>query len=697
MALLLEKHIFLDEEAISSPNLCDRFTAADLANIGEVVYQGYVTDKASRFKWEKRTQAAMDLAMQVQKDKNFPWPGASNVAFPLVTIAALQFHSRAYPALISGTDVAKCRVIGEDETGEKTARAQRISTHMSWQVLEQDSAWEQGQDRLLINVPIVGTTFKKSFYAADKGYTTGELVLAQDLVLDYWAKSLETCPRKTHIIPFFRNDIHSRIKRKVFRNVEESGWYKNNPVIPATLTQSKIDNRKGMTQPLSDETTPFTLLEQHVDIDLDGDGYSEPYIITIEESSREVLRIVTGFDQMTDIEMTISGEIIQIKRLEYFTKYEFIPSPDGGIYGVGFGVLLGPLNESTSTIINQLVDAGTMLTTKGGFLGRGAKIRGGVYTFSPLEWKRVDSTGDDLRKNIVPLEVGEPSVVLFQLLSLLISYVNRVAGTTDPMVGENPGQNTPAENMRTMVQEGSHIYSAIFKRIWRSMKDEFKLRYILNGIYLPRKMLFGKGQFALREDYLGNPDDVVPAADPNITSENMQLMQVQFLASRAATTPGYDGDAVERRLLKAMKVDGIDQIFPGVAKTGAPKDVKIQIQELKNEISIREMDMLQFQWMTEMQAEIRMNEAEILKIAAEIENMKEVNEGDKADRQVAIMQSVMKMLDTRNKETLSKLDIVKKQLEIRREQVKTQAANEGNVPRLAGASGNRGSSGGTGG
>lgn len=695
MPLELESRIKLDDETVRSPNLCDRFSAVDLVKIGGEVHAGYLRDKTSRSKWERRTQSAMDLAMQVQRDKNFPWPGASNIAFPLITIAALQFHSRAYPAIVSGTDVAKCRVIGDDESGEKTQRAERISTHMSWQVLEEDCGWEEGQDRLLINLPIVGTVFKKSYNDAGKGYNVGEVVLAQDLVLDYWSKSVSASPRKTHIIPMFRNDLHSRMKRGTFRDVSGESWYGQPPANPSDASQAKRDNRTGMVPPQTDDTTPYKMLEQHVDFDFDGDGYAEPYIITIEETSQCVVRIVTGFDQLSDIEANSKGEIISIRRLEYFTKYEFIPSPDGGIYGVGFGFLLGPLNESTNSLINQLVDAGTMSVTGGGFLGKGAKIRGGVYTFAPLEWKRVDSTGDDLRKNIVPLEVREPSQVLFQLLSLLIQYVNRIAGTTDPMVGENPGQNTPAENMRTMIAEGSKIYSAIFKRVWRSMKEEFKLRYILNGIYMPRRKSFGRGQVALREDYLGNPDEVCPAADPNITSESMMFQQVQFLASRAASVPGYDAGAVERRLLKAMKVDAIEQVYPGVEKTGAPKDVKIQLQELKNAMAEKELEAEQFRWMTEMQEEIRMNNAEILKIQADIELTQKELQGDVADRQVAMLQSLLKAREGRNNEILSRLDVVKKQLEIRREQIKANS-DSGNVRGLADASGNGGGKSGAG-
>ena len=679
----LEGKITLDKDAILAANLCDRFDEKDLKSIGQHVVEGYNKDKASRFKWERRTQAAMDLAMQVQKEKSFPWPGSANIAFPLVTIAALQFHSRAYPAIIPSTELVHCRGV--------QPRADRISSHMSWQKTAEQKEWEEQKDRLLINLPIVGTTFVKSYHNAELGRNVDETVLAQDLVLDYYAKSVESCPRKTHLIPYFRNMIHTAIMRKTFRDVEEESWYKSLPTQPVDATQVKIDNRQGITTPPADETTPFMMLEQHVDLDLDKDGYAEPYIITVEQTSCAVLRIVCGFDRVEDIERTKDNRIVSIRRMEYFTKYSFIPSPDGGIYDMGFGVLLGPLNESVNSFINMLADAGTMQTTRGGFLGKGVKIRGGVYSFNPLEWKRVDSSGDDLRKNIVPLETGEPSAVLFQLLSLLINYVNRIAGTTDPMVGENPGQNTTAETMRTMVQEGMKIYSAIFKRVWRAMKEEFRKGYILNGIYLPTRKLYGDGKTILREDYLGNPDEVDPSADPNITSEQMELNQAVALKTSAAQTPGYDPEAVEKRYLKALKFspEEIQVLYPGVKVTGAPKDVKIQIQEMKDALAREQLQVEQQRWVIELQEEFRMNSASIAKIAAEIENMKEVTEGDKGDRQVAIMQSVMKMLDSRNQQVLSQLDIVKKQLEIKREQVKASAANAGDSGGLAGASGKR--------
>ena len=689
--LELSRKLTLNQAAIDSANLCDKFDEEDLKKLGNFIWEGYTRDKLSRYKWERRTQAAMDLAMQVQKDKSFPWPGSSNIAFPLVTIAALQFHSRAYPQIISGTDIVKCRVIGEDADGAKTARASRISTHMSWQVLEEDAGWEEQKDRLLINLPIVGTCFTKSYFDAEKDHRVDETVLAQDLVIDYWSKSVDKAPRKTHIIPMFRNDLHSRMMRGTFRDVSDETWYQKAPAPQPQQDAAAVkrDNRQGLVPPSTDETTPYTMLEQHVLLDLDQDGYAEPYIATIEETSQCLVRLVTGFDRETDIERNKEGKIISIRAIQYFTKYSFIPSPDGGIYDVGFGVLLGPLNESANSIINQLVDAGTMSVAAGGFLGRGAKIRGGVYTFAPLEWKRVDSTGDDLRKNIVPLEVREPSGVLFNLLSLLINYVNRVAGTTDPLVGETPGQNTPAETTRAMIQEGTKIYSAVFKRIWRSLKEEFRKGYILNGLYMPVRKSFGKGQVALREDYLGNPDEVAPVADPNVTSDQMQIAQAQMIAARAAQVPGYNSAEVERRMLKAMKVDAIDQIYPGPDKTPPGKDAKIAIQEMKMQTEMAWLQFEQQKFLMQLQEERRLNEASIVKIMAEIEEMRATAAGDVEDRQINLLNNMLGMMKLRNEKIAKQMDMLVKAMELRNAE-REAGTDGGSVGGLATAPGNGG-------
>lgn len=668
--LNIDKPIKLTPQVMGSPNLCELFDPEDLKRIGSYCHEGYTRDNQSRTVWMKRNEAGMDLALQIQKDKSFPWPGCSNVAFPLVTIAAMQFHARAYPAIVNGTDIVKCAVFGDDAEGKEAAHADRVSAHMSWQLLYQDTAWEEQEDKALLNLSIVGTNFKKTYYSASLKHNISELVLAKDLVLDYWSKSVETSPRKTHKLPMHRNEVYEKVLRGIFVDVLEEPWYISTPTIRSNTIQQQQDNRQGVTPPPPDDTTSLLFLEQHCNIDLDGDGYAEPYIITFEDTSKTVVRIVTRFDREEDIERVAlgarKGQIIRINAMEYFTKKTFIPSPDGGIYDIGFGVFLGPLNEAVNSLVNMLLDAGTMQTTGGGFLGRGAKIRGGVYSVAPFEWKRVDSTGDDLRKSIFPLPVNAPSDVLFQLLSLLINYTSRVSGTTDISVGENPGQNTPASSMQTMVEMGQKIYTAIFKRCWRSSKEEFAKLFKLNGMFLPLDVPQVGG--ATRADYTGSADAISPVADPNVTSDSMKLQLAGALKSAAMSTPGYNKDAVEIRYLKALRVDGIKSVFPGTEGQTPPKDPKLVIEETKIQGRMAEQDkelqarMLEF--VATMEEEKRVNNAKIMGLMAKAQNESASAQTEQAYAQVAIINAEISSIKTENERLNTRSEQMLKLLKI---------------------------------
>jgi len=658
--LNLSKPITLNAKAIGSPNLCDLFDPDDLTRIGTVCHEGYERDEFSRTVWMKRNEAGMDLALQIQKDKSFPWPGCSNVAFPLVTIAAMQFHARAYPAIVNGTDIVKCLSFGEEP--EHKAHADRVGTHMSWQLLYQDKSWEDQEDKALLNLSIVGTNFKKSYYSASLKHNVSELVLAKDLTLDYWSKSVEESPRKTHRIPMFRNEVYEKVMRGVFCDCLEEPWYQGNPATTSSPRQTHQDNRQGVNPPAPDETTALIFLEQHCNLDLDDDGYAEPYIITFESISKRVVRIVTRFDRESDIERVATGpnrgKIIRIEAMEYFTKKTFIPSPDGGIYDIGFGVFLGPLNEAVNSLVNMLLDAGTMQTTGGGFLGRGAKIRGGTYTLAPFEWKRVDSSGDDLRKSIFPLPVNAPSDVLFQLLSLLINYTSRISGTTDIMVGENPGQNTPAQTTQTMVEMGQKIYSAIFKRIWRASKEEFGKLFKLNGMFLPMDTPQVGG--ATRADYQGSPDQVCPVADPSITSEGMRLQLAGALKQSAMQTPGYNKDAVEVRYLKALRVENIPEVFPGTAGQPPAKDPKLVIEETKIQGRLAEQDKaLQAEmqkFVVTLEEEKRMNNAKVMELMAKAQNEAANAQTEQAYAQVAIINAEISRVKAENEHINTRIE-----------------------------------------
>lgn len=661
--LRLNRHITSDPK---SPNLAGLFHADDRVTLGKWVYDNYRRDKQTCSKWLKRTQAAMDLAVQVATTKSFPWPNASNITFPLVTIAAMQFHARAYPATLPGTDVVKCRVIGSDPQGKTSNRAQRISEHMSWQVLEEDEPWEEEHDRLLMMNPIVGCSFKKSYYDDEKGHNVSELVPAHQLIMNYFSKSVEDTPCKTEIIPTFRNDIYTRVQTGVYLDILDEGWYTAPTLPPDTNEQASRDQRTGQdAPPQADESTPFTLLEQHTWIDLDGDGYAEPYILTIEESSQTLLRIVARWEREEDV--TRGGKsgkkIIKIRATEYYTKYGFIPSPDGGVYDIGFGVLLGPLNESVNSIVNQLVDAGTLQNTSGGFLARGAKLKGGAYTFKPFEWNRIDVDGD-IAKSIFPMPVREPSDVLFKLLALLIEYVNRVAGATDLLQGQNVGQNTPAETSRTLVAQGIKIYSDIFKRIWRSMKKEFKKLYILNGMYLPAHTSFGyQGSEISRADYLDNPDRVAPAADPNLPSEDLMIQQALAVKQAAAVTPGYSIPDVERHFLRALKVEAIDVLYPGPGKVPPLPNPKVMVEQIKMQGVQMKMQAQHQQFVMNLIEQRRVNTAKIVNLEAQAAQMLAQAKGVDAGHQIAAFEAAIGALKSHDESLRAHIELAMKQME----------------------------------
>ncbi len=644
----LETKIKLDEAAINSPNLATALSEGDLVTIGTAVFEQYQQDKASRSQWERRNEAAIELATQVQKTKTYPWQGASNVVFPLVTVACLQFNARAYPSIVNGRNVVKCRVLGGDPTGKLYEKAQKVGQYMSWQLLEQDDCWESEMDMALFLIAISGGGWKKTYFNPQKGFTVSELILPKDFVINYWAKDSNEAPR-THIIPLTKNDIHDRVRRGVFVDVLEEDWFKGDASPERTTQDVKADNRQGQNPPPSNDLTPFICLEQHTFLDLDGDGYAEPVIVTIHEETSTVLRIVYRIDTDAQIEKNKAGELIRIQATEYFTKIPFVPSPDGGVYDIGFGTLLGPLNESVNSAINQLIDASTLSNTAGGFLGRGAKIRGGVYEFNPFGWNRVDSTGDDLKKSIFPLPVREPSNVLFQLLSLLIEYTNRVSGATDMLTGVNPGQNTPAETSRSMVEQGQKIYSAIFKRIWRSLKSEFRKLYRLNGIHLPEVISFGGSpNFLTRNDFLEDPTAIVPAADPAITSDASKLTQAQVLRQAAQSNPGYNPDAVEIRFLEALQVDGISQLYKGIANVPPMPNPKMEIQQIKTQVEMARLEFEKSKFIANLWEMRKLNEAKIVQLYAQADMFLKQGGGAQSQQQIAEFDSMIQGLKVHN-------------------------------------------------
>ena len=630
------------DKLVSSPNIAELLDERALNTLGERVVSEFNLDKESRSMWEQRVEEAMKLALQVAESKSFPWSGASNVKFPLITIAALQFHSRAYPALVPSGELVK---IDHDVNtnqdpevqAENAARNKRVQKHMSYQLLKEDECWESEMDKVLITVPIVGCAFKKTYWDFNEDHPKSENVLAKDFVVSYWTKSLKDCDRQTHILYLSTNDVLSRQRRGLWLDVK-LGRPILQPNDDLTVAQ---DKQQGTEDYNTDSGTPYEFLEQHRWEDLDGDGYKEPYIITVHRPSKQVVRVVANYFE-SSIKRNNKDEIVNIKPESYFTKYSFIPSPDGGYYDIGFGILLGPLNESINTIINQLIDTGTMSNTAGGFLSRGIKVRGGNYNFAPLEWKHVDSTGEDLAKGIYPLPVREPSQVLFTLLTTLVNYGERIVGSTDIMVGENVGQNTPATTSQTMVDQGMKVFSGIFKRIYRALNEEVRKIYRLNQLYLTDEYKFA-GNVVLASDYSDSATDLRPAADPQVISDTQRLLQAEALKATALSVPGFNVYNVMRRYLEAMKVPNIEEILPDPQGPNAlPQpgpDVKVQVEQIKAEERKLSLETKFRLGILKLQNEAKLNAAKMLKMEAEAAKAYEEAGGVSAGHDIAMLQT----------------------------------------------------------
>jgi chaperonin GroES len=538
---------------LASTNLADTMSEDKLEEIGATCKAGFERDLRSREDWERELDEWTDLAMQIRTEKTFPWPKASNVKYPLLSTASMQFAARAYPSLIpSNGKVVQGTVIGKDPTGQKRAKADRVATYMSYQLMHDMHKWEEDMDKLLMMLPIVGTVFKKTFYDANKEKIKSCLIGPKDLVVDYWAHSLEEAERVSEIMAMTPRQLKERQRKGLFRDVDLG-----------QQPQPQTDNNER-TNPFDgavDETTPYTLIEQHRFLDLDDDGYEEPYVVTFHKESGTVLRIVARFDE-DGIEER-DGKVARITPHHYYTKFSFVPNPDGSFYSLGFGVLLGPINEAVNSLINQLVDAGTLSNMQGGFIGKGLRLKMGEQRFSPGEWKTVNSTGDDLRKNIVALPAKDPSNVLFQLMGSLITSGKELASVAEIFTGKMPGQNTPATTTMATVEQGMKVFTAVYKRIFRSLDEEFKKIYHLNGIYLdPQTEVAVLDEPIGPDDFKDESYDICPAADPSAVSQQEKLMKAQGLIEIMGMAPGMlNPIEVVSRVLEAQEQPNWQQLF----------------------------------------------------------------------------------------------------------------------------------------
>lgn len=510
--------------------------------------------------WDDRNEQAVKLAMQVKEDKSFPWQGAANIKYPLVTTAAIQFAARAYPAIVDGWNVVKAKVLGEP-TEEKRERADRIGQHMSWQLLEEMQEWEGDTDKLLHMLPVVGTMIRKAWFDPIAGRNRTELIQPQDFVVSYMSR--EDWSRATQIIRVPPHECLEKFRAEIWREFP--------------LEQH------------DDTSEPEEFLEQHRLWDMDGDGYPEPWIVTVHKETAQVVRIVARFD--VDGIVLNGQKIVRIEPDQYFVKYSFIPSLDGSWYDIGFGTLLLALNETINATLNQLLDAGTLSNLQSGFISDQVKIRSGNASFKPGEWKKAAAVGGALKDAIVPLPVNQPSAVLFSLLGMMVEAARDITATKDILTGETGQNNQPVGTTLAMIEQGLKVFSAIYKRIHRALKAELGLLYDLNATYLDEQSYFtfqDKDNAVARNDYNMDDLDVIPVSDPTVVTDMQRLGRAQFLLATFRGDPNVDQRELDRRVMEAASVPDIDELMPEPKPTPPPPEImKLMQAAAKDKAQLR--------------------------------------------------------------------------------------------------------------
>jgi chaperonin GroES len=658
-------------------NIAEELDEEKLKKLGMDAKKDFDSDEMSRKAWLMDTKDWLDLAMQVREQKSFPWPDASNVKYPLISTASLQFNARAYPTLVPGDGkLVKTRVLGKDPGQKKAQKAERVATYMSWQFMYDMETWDSDMDRLFIMLPVCGILIKKSYFSREEDKVVSKLVYPENFVVDYYTTDLEDAERTSEIIFMPERVLKQRQRMGHFLEVDLG-----KPSVPLVSDPGKAG------PPQQDKATPFKLIEQHRWEDLDDDGVEEPYIVTFHYDSGKILRISPNF---TPEDLVMEGrDVVKVtKHIDYYTKYGFIPNPDGSFYDLGFGHLLGPINEAVNTLVNQLVDAGTISNLQSGFIGKGLKLKMGDHALQPGEWKAVNGTGDDLRKQIVPLPTKEPSTVLFQLLGMLVTSGKELASVAEIFVGKMPGQNTPATTTMASIEQGMKVFTAIYKRVYRAMQKEFKKVYKLNGMYLnPQTYTAVLDEPVGPEDFQDKSYDICPTADPVATTQQEKLLKAQALMELLPSGM-LDPAKVLMRVLQAQEQPDWQELIPGMAESGQPtppqpkQDPKLQEMQKKAEIEekkgAQQMQMAQEKHQMEMsseQAKLAMEQQSMAQKQEHEATMIQLKTAGAVQNQKVNMADSMMKLQTSQAENQQKLQQTKEQGDLKLQQQKKQAAS----------------------
>ena len=545
-----------DTEEDFYKNLAEDMDDTILSRMAGSLIQDYRKDKVSRQDWEQTYTQGLDLLGFKYTDQTRPFQGASGVTHPLLAESVTQFQAQAYKELLPPEGPVRTQVVGA-ATRETVEQAKRVENFMNYMLMEEMQEYTPEFDQLLFYLPISGSTFKKIYYDEIMQRAVAKFIPAQDLVVPYYATDLKDCERITHIIKMSDNEVLKKQRAGFYRDIELSVKRPED----SSLKQ-KLDEIEGV-KPAGDTEFQHNILEMHVDLDLEeyeknpdrtkkNKNIKIPYIVTIDEGSQEILSIYRNYDPEDEL----------MKRTEYFVHYKFLPGL--GFYGFGLIHMIGGLSRTATSALRQLLDAGTLANLPAGFKSRGIRIRDDDQPFQPGEFRDVDAPGGNIKDQFQLLPFKEPSPTLFQLLGFCVQAGQRFASIADMQLGEDSANRAVGTTI-ALLERGSRVMSAIHKRIYYTMKQEFNLLADVFATYLPPVYPYavtGADRLVKVEDF-DDKVDVIPVADPNIFSMAQRFTLAQTQLQIAQSNPQmHDLREAYRRVYEAIGTREIDLLMP---------------------------------------------------------------------------------------------------------------------------------------
>ena len=543
-----------EQQVPHNANLAELLDDGYLGEISSDLRGSYEEDLESRSEWEDTYTKGLDQLGVKHEERSQPFEGASGVTHPLIAESVTQFQAQAYKELLPSGGPVKTQVLGLQDA-EREEQASRVKNFMNYQIMEVMEEFDPDMDQLLFYLPLSGSTFKKVYFDEAKQRAVSKFVPAQDLVVPYAASDLATASRVTHVLRMDANDVRKMQIAGFYKDVELSKHEQGEDEV-----RQKIDEIQGTSKSYTDEV--FTILEMHVDLDIEGfedmgpdgqpTGIALPYIVTIDEGSGQVLAIRRNFEEGVGL----------AKKTQYFVHYKFMPGL--GFYGFGLIHMIGGLGRAATSILRQLIDAGTLANLPAGFKARGVRVRNDDEPLQPGEWRDIDAPGGNIRDAIQPLPYKEPSATLAQLLGALIEGGRRFVSLADQQTGDG-NTAAPVGTTVAMLERGMKVMSAIHKRLHYSQRQEFRVLARIFRDNLPPEYPYdvqGGNRMIKAQDF-DDRVDVVPVSDPNIFSMAQRVTLAQTQLQLAQSNPQvHNLHAAYRRMYQALEVQNIDEILP---------------------------------------------------------------------------------------------------------------------------------------